>query len=371
MNLARLTIKRFTAFEDATFEFTAGVNTLVGVNGTGKSHVLKLLFVLHEAARLFYQPVIERDEESPAPREVSRPAPEKLEAILKRMLEQVFRPDAIGRLVRRRATGGEKTAAVEITWTDGDGEASLGFTLTHRGGLKARRAGGPPVARPAVFLPTREVLSFFKGFTALWEKYQLEFDRTYYDICQLLALPPLRGPLPAPRGALLAPLVAALGGAVSIENGGFYVKLEEGDLEASLLAEGLRKLAMLARLVVNGTLDDRSLLLWDEPEASMNPELAPVLARTALALADQGVQVVLATHDYVLSSELSLEIEHRRARAPGSREAAFFSIQRARDGQREVERTPLFALLQTNPILDALASLHDRELAGEEDGRGA
>ena len=37
-----LHVQNFTVFADATFEFSPGLNVIVGTNGTGKSHVLKL-----------------------------------------------------------------------------------------------------------------------------------------------------------------------------------------------------------------------------------------------------------------------------------------------------------------------------------------
>ena len=354
MALVRLTIQRFTAFEDAQIDFAPGVNAFIGVNGTGKSHLLKLLYVLHETVRQRW----DMPEGSWG---------EAVEVILKRLLMQTFRPDTLGRLVRRTGKG-QKTANVAVLWCEGELKSTFKFSLTHKGGLKTEYDEYSLVSRPAVFLPTREVLSFYKGFVALWDKYELEFDRTYRDICELLALPPLRGARTAERRALLEPLEEALGGTVSIEGGRFYVHLSNGDMEASLVAEGLRKLAMLAYLVLNGSLDHQTMLLWDEPEASVNPALAPLLAKTALALAARGIQVVLATHDYVFASELSLKVE--RSAVPGKEPShAFFGLQRAGDGRHEVERAASFTELQTNPILDALAALHDRELAevGDEE----
>ena len=40
--LNRLHIRNFTVFAEAEFEFSAGLNVIVGTNGTGKSHGLKL-----------------------------------------------------------------------------------------------------------------------------------------------------------------------------------------------------------------------------------------------------------------------------------------------------------------------------------------
>ncbi|MBC8082055.1 MAG: AAA family ATPase [Hymenobacter sp.] len=40
--LQRLHVRNFTVFGEADFEFGPGLNVVVGTNGTGKSHVLKL-----------------------------------------------------------------------------------------------------------------------------------------------------------------------------------------------------------------------------------------------------------------------------------------------------------------------------------------
>lgn len=39
-------------------------------------------------------------------------------------------------------------------------------------------------------------------------------------------------------------------------------------MEMPLVAEGLRKVAMLARLIATGTLLEQGYLFWDEPETS-------------------------------------------------------------------------------------------------------
>ncbi|MCY4260004.1 MAG: AAA family ATPase [Rhodobacteraceae bacterium] len=40
--LKSLTIKDFTVFKDADLKFSRGLNVIVGANGTGKTHLLKL-----------------------------------------------------------------------------------------------------------------------------------------------------------------------------------------------------------------------------------------------------------------------------------------------------------------------------------------
>jgi ABC-type histidine transport system ATPase subunit len=51
-------------------------------------------------------------------------------------------------------------------------------------------------------------------------------------------------------------------------------------------------------LIRNGLLREDTVLLWDEPENSINPELIPDLVDILLELSKNGVQVFVATHEY-------------------------------------------------------------------------
>ena len=91
----------------------------------------------------------------------------------------------------------------------------------------------------------------------------------------------------------------------------------------------------------------------------MNPKLTKHLTEALLGLAREDVQVFLATHDYMLTSDLSLAVDtHPDLRG----KTAFFSLHRpcAENGV-VVERGEVMAEIQENPILDAFADLHDRE----------
>jgi hypothetical protein len=55
MMLESLILRNFTAFSEADFEFAPGLNVIVGENGTGKTHILKVayscVYVFNEEAR--------------------------------------------------------------------------------------------------------------------------------------------------------------------------------------------------------------------------------------------------------------------------------------------------------------------------------
>jgi ABC-type hemin transport system ATPase subunit len=346
VKLVRLELERFTAFEKATFEFASGVNVIIGENGTGKSHVLRLIYSLSESIRR--HATGEGLDQS-----VRKP---DLADVLAETLAAVFQPDELGRLVRRGV--GRRKAKIQGTWIDGNRESRVEIELSSLGRLSIPKSSLPELER-SIFIPTREVLSIFPGFISSYVKRESAFDRTVYDLCLALDAKPLRGPRNEIRARLLEPIEDALGGKVVNENGRFYLKLPDGEMEAPLVAEGIRKLGMLDYLIVNGSLTENGFLLWDEPEASLNPRLTRLTGHIALGLARSGVQTWIATHDYLLTSELTLASEQLAAH-----DTAFFALARPADAAGTiVERGDKLADLQHNSILKALADLHAREEA--------
>lgn len=78
-------------------------------------------------------------------------------------------------------------------------------------------------------------------------------------------------------------------------------------MEFNLVAEGLRKIALLWQLIKNGTLEKGSVLFWDEPEANINPKYIPVLAELLIMSESEGVQIFVSTHDYFLSKYIEVK----------------------------------------------------------------
>jgi len=140
----------------------------------------------------------------------------------------------------------------------------------------------------------------------------VHFEETYADIVDRALLPPLRGAPDADRAALLELIRKTIRGRVTEQNETFFLQTSGSNgrrgskLEFTLLAEGLRELGLLYRLIQNGTLTGGSALLWDEPEANLSPGMMGTVVGILLRLQQLGVQVFLATHDYVTLKQLDL-----------------------------------------------------------------
>jgi len=345
--LKSASIKRFGLFSDETFEFSSGLNVFIGRNGCGKSHLLKLLYTLVKAF-------------GEAPENGSVLESEKLENRLASKLAGVFRPegDRIGRLVQRNT--GQGLAKVSATFSN---EKTCGFTLSTQDTIKGAK-GKVGVLNEAVFLPSREALALFEGFIASYKKRELSFDETFYDLCVALSASPLRGRRGGMLDDLAKPFEEEIRGKVSLDGGRFYVKGDDGRIEAHLVSEGWRKLAALAQLIVNGSLTRNGFLFWDEPEANLNPRMVVQLSETLLRLANQGIQVFVVSHDYLLTTRLSLASEYPEVIPEEQRcPVKFFGL--ARKGSDEkgvsVSSGSRLADLQDNPILAEYAALYDYE----------
>lgn len=339
MALKTLRLAEFGAFADVEFEFCPGLNLLIGENATGKSHAMKAAYSLLRSLQ----------------RPGSRDDPDELQFRLRHKLAGVFKPkdDEIGRLVRRAK--GNTRATVEIQATG----ARLKASFDRRSDLQIEYFKGA-FKDSAIFLPSREVLALFEGFIAAYEARELSFDETYYDTCKALSAALLRGARAEKVRQLLDPLRNVLGGGVSATAGRFFVKQGSANMEAHLVSEGLRKIASIYHLINNGSLAKNSILFWDEPEANLNPRLVDRIANFLLELAANGMQIIAASHDYLLTHRLSLKAEY--GQLPKASQLRFFSLSREKpNAPVNVSVGDTLADLTENPILEEFSKFYDDE----------
>ena len=329
MTITRLKLERFTAFEALDFKPSPGINVLVGANGTGKTHLMKVAYAACDVS--------------------------KTGAGFAEKLIRVFMPsgDAIGRLVRRR--GESSHCGVHVR--RGGRRIRVSFS-NHATGVDSVTVKGASRWKAApvesVYVPVKEMLANAPGFRSLYAKRDIHFEEIYADILDRAYGPALRGPAPSERKRLLTILQKAIGGKVHAKNEEFFLRNKQGNLEFSLLAEGMRKLGLLWRLIQNGTLLEGAALFWDEPETNLNPKLFGSVIEVLLELQRMGVQIFIATHDYAILKELDLQ---RREED----DLVFHSLYRD-DGEIACHSVGTYLDIHPNAIAEAFTDLYDREV---------
>jgi CheY-like chemotaxis protein len=282
--LNALALKNFTLFTEIKLKFSPQLNIFIGENATGKTHILKAAYSVIAATAEF-------DETSPT----------KLNDAIATKLFNVLRPEKLGNLVSYQQTQAEIT----LNFEENEYDSHLCFSPDSESIKLQQTPSKLPSTRP-VYFSTKELLSIFPEFVEIYENRYLAFEETWRDMCVALGGLKQRKLEPTMQ-ALLTQLETAMGGEIELDkNGRFYLKTaKKGRLEAHLISEGQRKLAMLARLIATGALQ-RGYLFWDEPESNLNPHLLKEIAPLLLTLSAHGVQIFIATHSLFLLREIEI-----------------------------------------------------------------
>lgn len=340
-----LHLENLTVFPQADLEIGKNLNIVIGENGLGKSHLLKVLYTVVSVS-------------ATAEKESGSPTPTKsfLQGAMARKLREVFKPDTLGRLARRKS--GRTKCVVSCAFDTPAWDLAFSFNNASKAEVAIDLLPTAWVDKLPVFLPTRELMSIYPGFVSLYEINRLPIEETWRDTCILLGAPLAKGAREKKIEKLIEPLEAAMGGSIELDGERFYLKSSQGRIEMNLVAEGLRKLAMLARLIATGALVDEGTLFWDEPEANLNPKLIRGVAHTILELCAQGVQIFLATHSLFLLRELEMLLADRTRAV----EARFFGLQRSDEGV-SVQQGPAMEDMGPIAVLDEELEQSDRFLA--------
>ena len=271
-------------------------------------------------------------------------------------LNRVFLPSgrAIGRLVKRQDTSSRCTVEVRAAGR----KVRASFSNHTKNPARATVTGARDwQAKPieAVYVPVKEMLAHGPGFRSLYAQREIHYEEVYADILDRAYRPVPRGAPDTARQRLLKILRQTIAGRVVVKNEEFFLRSRQGNLEFTLLAEGMRKLALLWLLILNGTLLNGSVLFWDEPEANLNPALFGKVIQVLLELQREGVQVFLATHNYVILKELDLQ---RQA----DDQVLFHSLYRDADGELAHHAAATYLEIHPNSIEEAFTSLYDRQV---------
>ncbi|MDX2102568.1 MAG: ATP-binding protein [Alphaproteobacteria bacterium] len=336
----RLRLENFTVFTEFDQEFSPGLNVFIGKNGTGKTHLLKLLYT---SAAI----TIGRDRElgftvklcntfSPHQMDVSRLIRQQRNMVNSSI--QIYRDLDLG-----------------IEAIISEDKLTLNQYHSDKGKEWNELNKWTDVPMEPVFIPVKEMLSHAPGFLALFERRDLRFEDVYADIIRKAYIPALREPLMKEHLDKLQMLEEIMSGRIVQKDEAFFLDGRQGDIEFPLLSEGMRKLGLIWILIRNGSISRDSVLFWDEPEANLNPELIRSVVHLMLMFQRQGTQIFISTHNYIVLKEIDLLANH-------DDQIKFFSLYKGEDGDISCHTASNFLSLQHNAITEKFDDLYDREI---------
>lgn len=342
--IEKIRFEKFTAFEKLEMNFSPGINILIGENGTGKTHVLKALYSACD---------ITKSQKSFADK-----------------INSVFLPSGkrIGRLVKRASVSTQGFVEVHRKISGAGRSINIRLSMSNHTETpdKATIVGAHRQWQEnpleSVYIPVKDMMANAPGFRSLYSLRNIHFEEVYADIIDRAFLGSLKGPVEHKRKKLLDILQKSMDGKVVTRKEEFFLKNKQGELEFTLLAEGIRKVALLWVLIQNGTLFNGSVLCWDEPESNLNPRLMKTVVEILVELQRMGVQIFLTTHDYVILKEFDLQTVKKD-------QICFHSLYRDKaSNELRGSSTSNYLDISPNTIDDTYADLVDRDIKRSMEG---
>lgn len=329
--IKRLELENFTCFGKVAMDFSPGINVIIGENGTGKTHLLKVLSWLHAGSFIF--PSIKEDEV-------------QTDLYFEGLITDVFKVSDVSQLIKSDAN----SPIIRINIDNFRNDLSFGLTELYFHPTKG-----------FLFIPTLEMLSWFKGFISSYENRESYIDEVYYRLAKAIAPLSLKGEALERQKPLLKELEEAIRAKVIRRGDDFFLSFidENKEYPVQTVATGINKLAQLIYLIMNGSLTKDTILFWDEPEANLNPKYILVVSKFLQTLAKAGCQIFVATHDYLLPYDLSLSKEYQDVEG-GAPDMKFFSLFKGENGT-EVEEGATMPDLNHDPIHEGLSQHNNRE----------
>ncbi len=291
MALDKICVENFTVFDRMQAEFSPGINVFIGENGTGKTHMLKLLYAflssdtLSQNAKMLF-----------------------FEALCKCFLSDNFADlfKAADRKLLIQVSANNKCYMYQAEQADNlEDEDKLAAPFENIEIMFLIEGQRSKEVSPTVFIPAKEMLTHAGLEKDYMERY-IPFDKSLIDILFKSGVSELRTLTPEAQN-ILDNIKQIISGTVLFENNRYYILHEDHKIGFQYEAEGFKKFSVLWRLIENGILSNGSVLFWDEPEVNINPQNISMLTDMLFALQKAGIQIFLATHNYVLAKYLEIK----------------------------------------------------------------
>jgi AAA15 family ATPase/GTPase len=203
-----------------------------------------------------------------------------------------------------------------------------------------------------VYIPEKDMLTNSKSLPETVEYGKLQYNRCEIDIIKQARVAPSK-----PEQYLYKKICGIIGGKPQNDGENFFIKRDNIDepIPFSLEASGFRKFGLLATLIRNEQIKPGSVLFWDEPENSLNPELMPKLVEILLELSRSGVQIFLATHSEFLANEFTVSSNENDS-------LKYFSLFKNESGSIKADTDSRFDLLNPNKLTEMSVEQYKREL---------
>lgn len=283
-------LKNFGIIEKFSCSQFSNINLIIGENGTGKTFLLKALYSAVKSMEEFKR----GDDISP------------INDILSEKLRWTFQVDKLGDIVSKTS---EEGLDFRLKLNQSVLEYQFSKSATSKVGMAETSMSGKE--GDSIFIPAKEVLSLFSVILKSREiDKSFGFDDTYYDLAKALRISPSRGKNFAVFADSRKVVGDVIDGKVEYdENSGkwYYKNKKNHKFSIGATSEGVKKIAIMDRLLANGYLNANSIIFIDEIESALHPKAVCQFLDMIDSIANEmGLQIFITSHSYFVIKKLLL-----------------------------------------------------------------
>jgi predicted ATPase len=287
--ITQLEFINFGPIDSIKSEKLSNINLFIGINGTGKTFILKALYAMIKSTEEHKRGDDRRS----------------FEEVLSDKLYWTFQTEKLGELVQK---GERKKLKASLTLLN---NTSLFFEFGPDTTKKITNLRNTIERKEAnsIFLPPKEVLTLFNVIikTGIQDK-SFGFDATYTDLVLALQNPPQKDSNYEEFAQTRQKISDIFEGRVEYDsiNNRWTYKKQKSKFLINITAEGIKKIAILDTLLGNGFLTKDSIIFIDEPESALHPNAISRFMEIIYQLSKAGIQFFIATHSYFVVKKLYL-----------------------------------------------------------------
>ena len=329
--ITEIIIKNLANLKHINLQTPGKINIIIGENDSGKTMLLKILYTMTKSVEEYKRGKDQRT----------------FKEVISDKLYWTFQVNNLGDIVRK---GSKESAtfhmkldeeAIDIKFSASAGK-SVGIAQTESKGRN----------KNSIFLPAKEVLSLFHVIkkSRLIDQ-EFGFDDTYLDLVIGLEKSGKKGNNFKDFAKGKKILQELIKGRMEFHNGEWIFHKGNMKIPIHSTAEGIKKIAILDKLLTNRTITPGSILFIDEPESVLHPKAVIEFLDILTLLAKRGVQVFMATHSYFVLKKMMIVARKEKMDIP------VLSL-----GSGEPEQFNLIEGMPDNPIVDVSIELYEEEL---------
>ena len=313
------------------------INLIIGQNATGKTITQKALF----SALKCLEEVNKGDDN----RSVSE--------IISEKMYWTFQTNGsgLGTLVN---TGSEKHLLFEMT--EGAERFSYEFGVdTKKKVMNVQNSFTTPREKHTIFIPAREILSLYQVILKSRETDRVfGYDDTEYGLVKAMQYPARYDEMETDIVKVAEELRRFDSGTLEYDKAEdkWVFRGDNGKIPIGLLSDGIRKMAVIEKLLLNNYIQPGSVVIIDEIESSLHPEALVSFIDAIFRLSQCGIQFFISTHSYITIKKMYVMAHEKNISIP----TVSFSK------EKNVEYSDLLENVPDNDIIKAAREIYEKEI---------